>query len=124
VSALTEEYAGRTVELRNDNAFSAVYNERTFVGHIRNRTEIDVLYFSRKILVIGIGTVKFEFGFEGDTIGKAAFQALRDRVSRRIDIVVEELEDEVVTSIGDREILGKNLIEAFVISFFRRSVEL
>jgi hypothetical protein len=74
--------------------------------------------------VIRIGTVKFKFGFEGHAIGQAAFQTLLDGVSRGVDVVVEELENEVVTSVGNRKILGKNLIEAFIISFFRRSVEL
>ena len=43
---------------------------------------------------------------------------------RRIYIVIEELEHEVITCICNRKILGKYFIQAIVFTLFRRSIQL
>jgi hypothetical protein len=112
------------VQLGNDNTFGAVNDEGTVVGHVRDGTEVNVLDNSVEVFVIRIGAVQFEFRFERHRVCESSFQALFDGVTRRVDIVVEKFEDEAVAWVNDREILGKNLIETFVISLFWRRVEL
>ena len=63
MDALTKEYPGRTVQLRNYNALCSIYNKRTTLCHIWNRTQINILNNRIKILVIWIGTVKFQLCF-------------------------------------------------------------
>jgi hypothetical protein len=43
---------------------------------------------------------------------------------RRVDIIVQELKDEIITRVGDGEILRKNFIESGILTILRRSVEL
>jgi hypothetical protein len=112
------------VQLGNDNTFGAVNDEGTIVGHVRDGTEVNVLDNSVEVFVIRIGAVQFEFCFERHRVSESSFQALFDGVTRRVDIVVEKFEDEAIAWVNDREILGKNLIETFVISLFWRRVEL
>ena len=59
VSALSEEHAGRTVQLRHNNALGTINDKSALLGHIRNGTKIHILYHGVKILVVGVGTVKF-----------------------------------------------------------------
>ena len=118
MDALTEEYTRGTVQLRNDNAFSTVDDESTFRSHVRDRTQEHILNHCIKVFVIGVGTIKLQFGFQGNTIGQAALQTVVNRIVRLIDIVVKELEHEVVAGICNREILGKHLIQSVVLSFF------
>jgi len=124
VGALSEEHAGRTVKLRYDYALGSVYDEGAFLGHVRNRAEINILDYCCKVLVVRVGAIEFEFGFERHAICEAALQTLFDSVAGRVDIIVEKLQHEVVAGIGYRKILGKNLIEALIISFFGRGIEL
>ncbi len=74
--------------------------------------------------MVRIGTVELQFGFKRHTVCEAALKTFVYSVAGRIDIVVEKLEYEIVASVGYWEILCKNLVEAFVLSVFRRRVEL
>ena len=76
MSALTEKHTGGTVQLRNHNAFGTVYYKRALLGHIRDRTEINILDCCCKILVVGICTIKFELSLEGNTIRETTFKTL------------------------------------------------
>ena len=62
MDAGAKEYAGRTVQLRNDNALCTIDNKRTILGHIRDRTEENILDDGAEVLVVRVGTIKFEFG--------------------------------------------------------------
>ena len=120
MGALSEEHTGRTVELRHDNAFGAVDYKCTFFGHVGDRAEIYVLDFRSEIFMIGVCTVQLQLGFQRHTVGQTALETLFDRVTRRIDIIIEEFENEVVASVGYREVFCKNFEKAFVVSFFGR----
>ena len=124
MGALAEEHARRTVELRHYDTLGTVDNERAFLGHVRNLTEIDILENRGEILVVGVRTVKFQLRLQRHRIGKAVLQTLLDGVTRRIDVIVKELQNEVVAGIGYREVLGEHLIETLVVTFFRGSVKL
>ena len=74
--------------------------------------------------MIWVGAVKFHLCLQRNTVSQSSLEALVDGVARRIDIVVEEFKNEVITSIGDWEVLREHLIQAIVLSFLRRSVQL
>ena len=122
MNALSEEHTWRTVQLRNYNTFCSVNNESTFRSHIRDSSQINILNYRIEVFMIGVGTIKLKLSFQGNTISQSTLQAFIDRIVRRVDIVIKELEHEVVTSICDREILGKHFVQAIVLSFFRRGI--
>ncbi|CDA21461.1 uncharacterized protein BN496_01375 [Bacteroides sp. CAG:144] len=124
VDTLSEEHAGRTVQLRHNNTFGTIDYKCTFFGHIRDRTEVYILYNGVEIFVIGVGAIKLEFCFQRHTVCESAFQTLIDGVTWRIDIIIEKFEDEVVTGICNREILCKNLIKTFIFTFLGWGVQL
>ena len=55
--ALSEENAGRAVQLRHDNALGTVDNKGTVRGHIGNCTQENVLDKGSEIFVVGVGAV-------------------------------------------------------------------
>ena len=77
-----------------------------------------------KVFVIGVGTIEFEFSFQRHAISQATLKTFVNSVARWVDIIVEKFQYKVIASVGNREILRENLIETFVISFFRRSIKL
>ena len=124
VHALAEEYARRAVQLRNDHALGAVEYERTAVGHVGDGAEIDILHHHTEILVLVVRAVEFQFGLEGYAVSQTALQTLLNRVAGRVDIVVDELQYEVVTCVGNGKILLKHLVEALVLTILGRGVHL
>ena len=124
VGALSEEHTGRTVELRHNDAFRAIDHESALLGHVRNRAEINILDNRREILVVGVGTVEFQFRLQGHTVCQATLQALLDGVAGRVDVIIEEFEYKVVTGVRYGEVLGEHLVESLVVPFFGRGVEL
>lgn len=87
-------------------------------------TQIDILNHSGEVLVVRVGTVQFELRFEGHRVGKASLKAFSYSVTWGIDVIVEKFQHEIVTSVGNREILGKNFEKPLVVAFFGRSVKL
>ncbi len=122
--ALSEEHTRRTVELRHDNALRTIDHKRTLVRHVRDRAQIHILDHSVEILVVRVGAIELELSLEGDTVGQTTLQTLVDGIARRVDVVVEKLEDKVVAGVGDGEILGKHLEKALVLTLLRRCVKL
>ena len=74
--------------------------------------------------MVGVCTVQFKFRLQGHTVGQPALKTLFNRVTRWVDIIIEKFENEVVASVGNREVFCKNFEKAFVVSFFGRGVEL
>ena len=122
--ALSEEDTRRAVQLRHDDALCTVDDERTPFGHIGNRTEIDVLNDDTEIFVLRIGAIELQLGLQGHAVRQTALQALLDRVTGRIDVVVDKLENEIVSGIRNWEILLKHLVEALVLAILGRGVHL
>ena len=112
------------MQLRNDNTFGTVDDERTARGHVGDRTEIYVLHDRIEILMLRIGTIELEFRLEGYAVSQTALQALVNRIAGRVDIVIDEFQNEIVPSIRNREILSEHLVKAFILTVFGRSVQL
>ena len=110
VKALAEENAGRAVQLGNDNALGTVDNKGTGGGHVRDGTQINVLDNGVKILVVRVCAIKLEFGLEGHTVRKAAFQTLLNGIAGRINIIIQKLQHEIITCVRNREVLAKYFI--------------
>ena len=67
-----------------------------------------------EIFVFGVFATQLHLGFQRHTVGQAALDALLDAVAGRIYIIIQEFEFEIVSRIGDGEILLENLVQAFV----------
>ncbi len=124
VHALAEEYARRAVQLRNDDSFGAVDDECSAGSHVRDRTQVDVRHHRVEILVLLVGAVELEFRFQRDVVSQAHVKALVHRVARRVDEIIDELQNEIVAGISDREYLLENLVESLVLAVFRRRLQL
>ena len=86
-----EAHTRRTVQLRNDNAFSTVDDKRTVLGHDRKFANQDVVldFF----LKLGIFAVLFEHakgerGIKFHIVGKSTFAAFRDAVFRDTKVIL------------------------------------
>ena len=124
VHALSEEHAGRTVQLGYDDTLRTVDDERTAFGHIGDRTEVHVLNDNTEIFVFVVRAVELQLGFQRNAVRQTALQALLDRVTGRVDIVVDKLQNEIVPGIRDGEIFLEDLVKALVLTVFGRGVHL
>jgi hypothetical protein len=110
------------VKLRYHNTLSTVEDECTTLGHIWNKTEVHILNSHREILVLNVCAVKFQLRLEGYTIRQTTLQALLNRVTRLVDVIVDELQNEVVSGVHNREILVEHTEETLVLTILGRSV--
>ena len=124
VTALAEEYARGAVKLVDDDALRSVDHERAARGHVRNGAEVHVLHDGLEVLVLGVGTVEFEFGLQRNAVGQAPLDALFDAVARGIDEVVEELQHELVARVRDGEVLIEHLEETLALPVLRLGLQL
>ena len=74
--------------------------------------------------MVRICAIQLHLGLQRYAIGQTAFKTLINRVARRVDIVVQELKNEIIARISDREVLGEHLIQTVVLTFFRWCVQL
>ena len=74
--------------------------------------------------MVGICTIQLHLGLKGYAVCQSALKTLIYGITRRIDIVIQELKNEIISRIGDREILREYLIQTVILAFFRRSVQL
>jgi hypothetical protein len=102
------------VELGYHHALRAIDHEGSLRCHVRNSSQVHILYDGFEILVLGIGAIELQLGLEGHAIGQTAINAFLDGIAGRIHEVIEELQNEVVAGIGDWKILAEHLIEAFL----------
>ena len=127
------------MQLGYDDTLRTVDDERTAFGHIGDRTEVHVLNDNAEIFVFVVRAVELQLGFQRNAVRQTALQALLDRVTGRIDVVVDKLEvvfrrhvdtvvdklqNEIVPGIRDGEIFLEDLVEALVLTVFGRGVHL
>ena len=112
------------MQLRNNNTLCTIDNKSTIIRHVWNGTQEHVLDKGTKIFMIGICTIKFHLRLQGHTIGQSTLQTFFNGISRRIDKVIQELENEIITRIGDREVLGEHLIQTVILAFLRWGFQL
>ena len=74
--------------------------------------------------MIRISTIQFQLSLQGYTIGQTTLQTFVNGVTGRVDIVIQELKDEIITCVGDREVLCEHLIQTVILAFLRRSIQL
>src|SRR5690606_28480052 len=65
-----------------------------------------------------------KFGFERNRIGKTAFHTFIDRVTRRIDKIIQKLKDEDVPGIRNWKILLKHTKKPLIVALVRRCLQL
>lgn len=112
------------MELTDYYAFCSVDDEGAVFRHVGDGAEEHVLYYGVEILVVGVGAVEFELGFEGYAVSESVLETFLYGVSWFVDVVVDELEHEVVACVGNGEVFGENFVESVVLTQFTGSVEL
>src|SRR5690606_17933210 len=117
VEGLPEEYPGGTVQLGNDNAFGPVDHKGPTGGHIGDGTQIDVLHYGLKVLVLGIGTIEFQTGLQRHAVGKSTFDTFLDGISWWIYEIIQKLKHKLVSGIGNGKIFHEGIVETFIPPF-------
>ena len=107
---LSEEYTGRAMQLRYHNTFSTINNKGTVSCHVRNGSEENILNKCTEILMIRVRTIQFHLCFQRYTISQPTFQTFINGITRRINIVIQELKNEIIARIGNRKVLCKDLV--------------
>ena len=102
--------AGRAHELRDDDALGAVDDERAVLGHHREVAHEDALLADLARLRVDEADGHRERRLEGQVL----LAALGDRVLRRTELVVTELDGERARVVGDRRDVVDRLAKAFV----------
>ncbi|EJP33671.1 hypothetical protein HMPREF1146_1669 [Prevotella sp. MSX73] len=74
--------------------------------------------------MIRIRTIQLHLSLQGYAIRQPALKTLINGITRWIDIVIQELKNEIITRIGDREVLCEHLIQSVILAFFRWSIQL
>ena len=121
---LAKENTWRTVKLRNYDSLRTIDDESTSRCHVRDSSQINVLDYSIKILMLRICTVKFQFCLQWNAVSKTSIKALVHRIARWINEIVYKLQNKIVTGIRNRENLLKNLKQTFVSTVFCCCVKL
>ena len=74
--------------------------------------------------MVGIRAVKLQLRLQRHAVGQSPLQTFIYRVARRINVVIQELQHEIVACVGYWEILSKHLVETLVLAVLRRRVKL
>ncbi len=72
------------------------------------------MVFDERLAVLGL-LRQAQFGLERDGVREAALLALRHGVLRLLDVVLDELEEEVLPRVGDREVHLEDRLETLVL---------
>jgi hypothetical protein len=120
----SEEYTRRTMQLGHYDTLGTVDDESAIVGHIGNGAQEYVLNYSVEVLMVGVGAIEFQLCLEGHAVCQSTFQTLFDGIARRVDIIVQEFQHEIVTRIRDGEVLREDLVQAVVLAKLGRSIQL
>ena len=122
-----EAHTRGTVQLRNDNAFSTVDDERAVLGHDRKFANQDiVLDFFLKLGVFAVlfEHAKGERGIEFHVVGKSTFAAFRDAVFRDTEVILFVFQGEKPVRVGNRENVLEDTLQACGQALFLRDVGL
>ena len=121
----SEEHAGGAVQLRHHHALSAVDDECAARGHVRDHAQINLLHAGfLKALMFLVVAFKLQLGFQRNAVCQTSFEALVHGVAGKIDVIVHKLQDEAISCVGNREILGERPIQALILARFRIGVNL
>ncbi len=127
VSGLLEHDTGRAVKLADDDALSAVDDERPERGQQRQFAEVDLL-LDDVLRALAVGRL-----FEHDELQRrlkrravrhVTLDALRYGVLRLADRIALEVEREILVHVRDREQILENALEAEVLPLVLRGVAL
>ena len=122
-----EAHARRTVQLRNDNAFGAVDDERSVLGHDRKFANQDIVldfFLEFGIFAVLFEHAKGERGVKFHIVGKSTFAALGDAVFRDTEVILFVFQGEEPVRIGNRENVLEDTLQACGQALFLRDVGL
>ena len=112
------------MQLGDDDSFRSVDYECAGRRHIRDVAEIHILDSCVKVLVLRISARKAEFCLQRNIVCQSSLKTLFDRILRRIDEIVNEIQLVVVPRVFDREYFLKHLEETFVFPVLRGRFQL
>ena len=74
--------------------------------------------------MVRIGAIQLQLGLQRNAVGQTPFKTLRNAVLRRVYVVVQKLEDEIVARVCNGEILREDLIQTLFLTLLRGRVKL
>jgi hypothetical protein len=112
------------VKLRYHNTLRTIEDERTTLCHVRNEAKVNILYLLAKLLVLAVCAIKLKLRLKRYTIRQTTLQTLLNSVSRLVDVIVNELQNKVVSGVRNREILIEHTEETLILAVLGSSVQL
>ena len=107
-----------------DDSFGSIDDECTCWSHVRDVAQIYVLYSGVEILMLRIRAGKAEFCLQRNVVGQSSLKTLFNRILRRIDEIIDELQLVVVAGVFDWKYFLEDLVKAFVSPVFRCGFQL
>src|SRR5690349_3142220 len=105
------------MQLRHHYSFCSVDHKRTTRSHVRNISKEYILNNSLEVHMLFIITAQTKFGLKRNSIGQSSLHTLFDRITRRIDKIIQELQHENVPGISYRKIFFEHTEQTFDIPF-------
>ena len=124
MEALAEEDTGRTVQLRHDDTLGSVDDECSAGSHVRDSSQEHVLDHRVKIFVFRVCTVEFQLSLKRNAVSQTSVKAFLNRITGRVDEIVDELQHEVVACVRYWKYLLEHLEQTFATTVFCGGVKL
>ena len=96
------------MQLVDNHTLGSIDHKRTLRRHVGNGAQVHVLDNGFKVLVLGIGAVQLQLGLQRHAVRQATLQTFLNAVAGRVDEVIKEFENELITSVRDGEILTEH----------------
>ena len=74
--------------------------------------------------MLRVSTEQLHLCLHRHAVCQTSLKALLDSVARRINVVVQELQDEVITSVCNREVLCENLVQTIILTILWWGIQL
>ena len=112
------------MQLRNNHPLGSIDHKGALGGHVRNQTQINLLFDGFKVFVLLVVARKTKLGFERNIVGQTPLNALLNAVTRRVHEIIEEFQYKVVAGIRYRKVLSKNPVQSVVLTMLRKGLQL
>ena len=111
------------MKLRDDYTLSTIDHKRTAFGHVRNVSEEYFLLNGFKFFMIGVVTDQTQLRLQRHCVSQTAINGFVDGILRWFKEIIDELENEVLTRVGDGEVFSENFVKSFSGTVFYRCIQ-
>ena len=112
------------MQLIDNHTFCTVHHKRALRRHVRDGAQVHVLDDGLEVFVLGIRAVQLQLRLQRHAVRQTTLNAFLNAVAWRIDEVVEEFENELISGVRDGEVLTEHLEQSLRSAVFRVGFQL